>query len=48
MHRQLTEREKQILLMIRPTNFQDIVEEVRKYYDDMRYARKNLMILNDT
>lgn len=45
--RQLTNREKELCDMIRPTTFQDIVEEVRRDYDNKRYIRKHLMDLNN-
>lgn len=48
IHRELNAREREILLMIKRTTFQDMVDEVRKDYDDRRYARKHLMNLNHT
>lgn len=40
IHRELTKREKEILEMIRPTTFQDIVEAIRKEVDNSRYNAK--------
>lgn len=46
--RELTTREKDILLMIRPTTFQDIVDEVRRYVEHSRYGtRKELRKLKN-
>ena len=38
--RELTEREKEILGMIRPTTFQDMVDAVRKDVDRSKYDAK--------
>lgn len=40
INRELTEREKEILGMIRPTTFQDIVDVVRKDVEQSRYDAK--------
>lgn len=48
IHRELNAREREILLMIKRTTFQDMVDEVRRYYDDMRYARRHLVTLEHT
>lgn len=48
INRELSTREKEILLMIRPTTFQDIVDEVRREVDNNRYnARRELRILKN-
>lgn len=40
INRELTEREKEILGMIRPTTFQDIVDVVRKDVEQSKYDAK--------
>lgn len=40
INRELTEREKEILGMIRPTTFQDIVDIVRKDVEQSKYDAK--------
>ena len=40
INRELTEREKEILGMIRPTTFQDIVDIVRKDVEQSKYNAK--------
>lgn len=40
INRELTEREKEILGMIRPTTFQNIVDIVRKDVEQSRYDAK--------
>jgi len=48
IHRELSTREKEMLLMIRPTTFQDIVDAVRREVDNNRYnARRELRILKN-
>lgn len=48
INRELTTREKEIELMIRPTTFWDIVDIVRKEIDNNRYnARKELKLLKN-
>jgi hypothetical protein len=40
INRELTEREKEILEMIRPTTFRDIVDAVRKDIEQSKYDAK--------
>lgn len=40
LHRELTRRETEILHMIKPTTFQDIVDEVRRDVEHSRYNAK--------
>lgn len=48
IHRELTQREMEILRMIRPTTFQDIVDIVRRDVDSSRYnAKKELKVLRN-
>ena len=48
INRELTEREKEILGMIRPTTFQDIVDVVRKDIEQSKYdARRALRNLRN-
>lgn len=48
INRELTEREKEILGMIRPTTFQDIVDIVRKDVEQSRYdAKRELRYLHN-
>lgn len=48
IHRELTIREKEILGMIRPTTFYDIVDTVRRDTENNRYnARKQLRKLRN-
>jgi len=48
INRELNNREKEILLMIRPTTFQDVVDAVRREVDNNRYnARRELRILKN-
>lgn len=48
INRELNPRELEILHMIRPTTFRDIVEEVRKEVDQSRHnAKRELRNLNN-
>lgn len=48
LNRELNAREKEILLMIRPTTFQDIVDIVRREVENSRYnARRELRLLKN-
>lgn len=48
INRELTNREKEIFLMIKQTTFWDIVEIVRKEIDNSRYsARRELKLLKN-
>lgn len=47
-HRELSPREAEILHMIRPTTFQDVVDAVRNEVDRSRFnARRELRDLRD-
>lgn len=48
INRELTNREREIILMIKQTTFWDIVEIVRKDIDNSRYnARRELKLLKN-